>query len=196
VIVINVKADIASASKFFRELNKDAIDRASVNTLNVVARTARNEALDQISRVRNIKRSLIRLAVGLVRARKWELRAEVTARGRPIPLRDYDAKQVAAGVRVKVMQERKIIPGAFIVDRLGGHVFERFGERVNRKTAGGRKILAQKIRKLFGPSIPTAFLRQTTQLALRAVIARDFRRVMNEKLEEQLRKLRAKYGSA
>lgn len=193
-IRIDVKADTKAAIKFFRELDEDAIARATANTLNVVARTVRREATDEIAKIRKVKRStFIRLA--LVRASKWLLRAEVIAEGLPIPLKEYGAKEVGAGVRVNVMGTRKIIPGAFIVEKFGGHVFERFGERVQRKTRAGKKVMAQKIRKLFGPSIPTAFLRATVQAKLRAVISRDYRRVMDEKLNQELVKLKAKHGT-
>jgi len=190
---VNISADIKKATAFFNELDKRSISYGSSNALNVVIRTVRNETINEVADVRRVKRSLIRKAIEISkRAIYYELTTVLRAVGRVISLREYSARQSDRGVTVNVQGTPKLLTRAFgpgygrgrfsQAKRLGGHVFERL-------TAARLPI-----KQLWGPSITTGFIKDQVRRVQRAAIARDWQRTMNQKLEEQLVKLRAKYG--
>jgi len=196
---VNIQADVKHAAAFFKELDQVHVNRASSNALNVVIREVRNESLDEISKVRRVKKSLVRRAVRITqRASNSVLTAICAAVGRPISLKEYSAKQNELGVTVNVEGTPKLIKGAFgpgyrgtgrgqsrvpgQVERLGGHVFVR--------TTQARL----PIKKLMGPSITTGFIKDVVRRAQRRLIAVRWPIVLREKMSDQLVKLRAKHG--
>lgn len=196
---VSIQSDVKRAQRFYKELSERQIDRAASNGLNVVIREVRKESIDEVAKVRKLKKSAIRKGIRLVqRASNYTLRAVVQAFGRPISLKDYGAKQTPLGVEVNVEGKKKLIPHAFgpgykargrgkKLTRgsprvLGGHVYMRTGES------------RLPIEKKWGPSIPTGFIREVVRTAQRRVIATRWPIVFRDKLEDQLRKLRAKYG--
>lgn len=78
---------------------------------------------------------------------------EIHWSGKPIPLRDYEARQTTRGVsfRVSKLKSRRVYTRqgrkAFIVNSLGGHVFVRTGP----DPAGPQRA---PIKRVMGPSIP------------------------------------------
>ena len=104
---------------------------------------------------------------------------------RPIPLKEYAAKltgrQGNKHVVVNVSGQRKIIEGAFILDAIGGravgHVFTRKGK--------GRLPL----KKRFGPSIGSALVQTSVQVAVRRVISTRWPLVYRREVEFAIKKL-------
>lgn len=65
-------------------------------------------------------------------------------------LREFSPRQTKAGITVKLLKGQKPVRmrSAFVVGKLGGNVFRRFGPK--RKNSRGR--LKQAVRKLMGPT--------------------------------------------
>lgn len=128
-----------------------------------------------------LKIAVIKNAIRINRASTGRLRADAVAAGRPIPLIDYSARQTADGVSVDVLQGRKVIAHAFVAKMPSGHlgVFERFGPRVQRTRKNKHQAArTQKIKQLFGPSIPDALANQAVQRALLELIDDTFARTL------------------
>ena len=192
-IGLGIKVDTRVAKAFLSELGDAAVRRAASNSLNVVARTVRNTSIDEVAKIRRVKRSTIKQNIVLAkRARNSDLLAIIKATGGSISLKDYSAKAIASGVRINVEGRPTILYHAFI--GRGGNVFERRAgkHRVGSRSGGTHEV--QRIHKLWGPSISTGFIKDVVRQSQRRVLERDWRRVFNAKLEDQLTKLRAKHG--
>jgi hypothetical protein len=214
-ITISIKADVIKAQKFARELSKDAVNAAASNALNKVARDVQRESIDEIAKIRQLKKKVIRGAVRIVeRASKWKLRVIVQAFGKSISLKEYSAKQNAQGVTVRVRsKQRKQIRHAF-----GPGVQNKAGitqRRTVRGERGGKKFRSEKrmprvlgghvflrkynnrrlpILKLFGPSIPSGFIDKIVRHKQMILLQTEWPREFKIKIEDQLKKLRRKHS--
>jgi hypothetical protein len=109
--------------------------------------------------------------------------------GRSIPLKDYAARQTKKGVTARVSPgKRKLISHrgnrAFIVQKIGAHVFAREGKD------------RLPIKKLFGPSLPSTFVQKEVRAAWTATASdalpkRIAEEVRFELLKKQSRKTKA-----
>jgi hypothetical protein len=207
-VIVNLRADVTEARRFYTELSRTHIDRAAANALNVVGRETRNAAIAEVQGVRRVPVRMVSKAIILRRAMASALEAIIIVTGLPISLKEYGARQNAAGVEVNVEGRPKTIRGAFgpgmsakVISRftytkggkryssverssrapqvLGGHVYRREGKK------------RLPIKKLFGPSLPTGFIKQVVQRNLETVYSARWPVVLKEKLEDQLAKLRA-----
>lgn len=207
---ISVKADVKDAQRFFRELEKKGVVKATQNTLDTLARTVRQESIAQVSKLRRVKigRKKTRSFVGGLikvthRPRPHEMWATIEAtnvtplkKDRGISLKHYSAKQDATGVKVNIDGSSEHIRTAFgpgtkatgrgkkrtkgQKPRLGGHVFTRKDKR------------RLPILKRYGPGIPSGFINRRVRQKQDEVVARDFRPVMYDRLNKQLTRQRAR----
>ena len=125
----------------------------------------------------NLKAKDIKSGIDVRRASLGNLRASVVAKGRPIPLIAYGARQTSKGVTVSVLKGRKLIAHAFIATMANGHkgVFIRQG-------AGHKKIIRNgkaswhglPIKELFGPGIPDGLANKAVQVVLQRYIDEKF----------------------
>lgn len=209
---INVRADIKKATAFYSELDKASIGRATANALNIMARDIRNESIEDVADVRRVKRSLVKSAIRITqRASNTVSRVIVEAFGGSIPLKEYSAKQDEIGVTVNVEGKSKRIPHAFgpgssskVTARTRytkGGVSHSIVERSRRlaKVKQGDvyvRLGAARfpIKKLWGPSIPSGFIKRKVREAQERLIQYEWVALVNQKMEDQLAKLRAKYG--
>jgi hypothetical protein len=161
----------------------EAITRA----LNKTAITARAQAARSIRDVGyGIKVSSVKGSISIRRATSQDLKAVVTATGRPIPLIAYGARQTSKGVSVNVKNGRKEIAHAFIATMASGHkgVFVRTGNTHKRVVRGGKGSRSGlPIKELFGPSIPTAFFNAKVQDAVKTAIDERFPVVLRQELK-------------
>ena len=123
-----------------------------------------------------IKASAIKKQIAIKRANRSELKAVVTASGKPIPLIAYGARHVGSGVSVSVKGSRKIIKHAFIAEVNGiKGVFVRVGKGHKKVIKNGKVVWSGlPIKQLYGPSIPAVFGNDLIQQALRAKIKTRF----------------------
>ncbi len=179
MIQVGLKTNAGSVALEFSTSARDMRDKATSAALNEMAEQVKVAAARGIRdagykvRVRTIKQGL-----SISRAAPSKLRAAVIARGRPIPLVEFSARQTSRGVSVSVLHGRKTIAGAFIAVMPNGHrgVFVR-GEGARHKkmtTRGKPSWHALEIRELFGPSVPDGMANTQVQEALQAFVAEKF----------------------
>lgn len=164
---------------------KDEI-RAIVRALNKTAMQARTQAVREVRAVGyNIKASTVRKAITLYRARGDNPVAMLKARGLPIPLIEYGAKQTKSGVSVRVKSGRKTLRHAFMATMKSGHtgVFERVGKGHKRVTKKGRSYMSGlPIKELYGPSIPDSLSNEAVEKTLAKFIADKYPAILKHEI--------------
>jgi hypothetical protein len=157
MIKLNVRVDIQGLRQQFKGFEKE-VNKAAAVSLNRVATTVRKEANDGIRERLNLKSSVVRANLKIVRPYgAARLIRDIVASGRPIPLRDYSARETRKGVTFAVARKggrkRYIRQGqaGFILKTKGGHVFVRKGPDPKGPGTVG-------IKKVYGPSIPQMFV--------------------------------------
>lgn len=167
-----IRFDSRAVERALRDIPARYLVPATVRALNKVAGNVRTAASRAIRQRRPLSAGTVNKAMQIRKATRGRLVSSLVVTGKPIPLKDYKARQTRKGVTVSVTKgTRKVIPGAFIVQKLSGHVFRR----------QGRKRLP--IEKLVGPSLPSTFTQEQVRLAWLSV-ARD---AMVKRTQEELR---------
>lgn len=170
MLKFSVKSDIAAARRTTLLAQKE-IERAAMRALDRVSTTVRRTAADSIGSKLALRKGDIRKQVTIARPLgRAKLVRDIVASGRPVPLRDYQARRTKKGVTFKVARagQRKLYKAkgnaGFIVDRKGGHVFVR----TEPDPPGPQK---GRIRKVYGPSLPQYFVTRYLINAMRRVVA-------------------------
>lgn len=150
--------------------------RAIVRGLNKTAANVRTSASSAIRKRRALSASVVRDAMSIRKATKERLVSSLVTTGRPIPLRDYKARQTRKGTTVAVSPgKRKLVDHkgnrGFIIQKIGAHVFAREGKQ------------RLPVKKLFGPSLPSTFVQEEVRRAWTAT-AND---AMPKRLAEEMR---------
>lgn len=177
---LTISTDLEAAKRYLRGLKADKVAPAAARAINKTLANVRTEATKEIRKERALKAGTIRDALAIERATKLKLSGSLTASGRPIPLRDYAARQGKRGVTVQVTPRGRTLVvhsgnKGFIIDRIGGHVFARVGKT------------RLPLKKLYGPSIPTAFLKQSVITAIQRVAGENWPKRFAEELRYELR---------
>lgn len=177
---VSVTADLSQIKRAFYDLNRKGVKAATVRALNKAAVNMRTDAIKRVRDVRSLKARTIREAFSIFRANAARLVVDLVARGRPIPLREYAARPTLKGVTVKVMKGRTLVSHA------GNKAFEiiKFGKHVYARESAKRL----PIKKLYGPSIPTALTNEAAQAAILATGKRSFLARIKEELRYESRK--------
>lgn len=185
MIEVKVQHNMASFVTELTSAVEDIKDKVMVRAINKMADQVK------VAASRAVRDAGYKLAAADIKrqikinyANRSRLRAEIVARGRPIPLYQYGARQVGSGVSVSVKSGRKVIQGAFIAKMPSGHVgvFVREPNAKHRKVTTGAKPSwhALPIRELFGPSIPDAVGNQAVQDALQQLIVEKFPKILDQ----------------
>lgn len=159
--------------------------RAISRGLNKAATNVRVAASTAIRKRRALSAKVVRDAIAVRRASSERLVSSLVVTGRPIPLKEYKARQTKRGVTAQVSPgKRKRIShrgnSAFIVQKIGAHVFAREGkERL-------------PIKKLFGPSLPSTFVQQEVRAAWTATAQEALPKRIAEEVRFELARLDAK----
>ena len=179
MIEIGCRTNAGVVALEFSAAARDMRDKATSGALNEMAEQVKVASARSIRdagykvRVRTIKQGL-----SISRASPSKLRAAVIARGRPIPLVEFSARETSRGVSVSVLHGRKTISGAFIAVMPNGHrgVFVRVeGAQHKRMTTRGKVSWhALGVRELFGPSVPDGLANKEVQDALQAFVSEKF----------------------
>ncbi len=166
---------------------------AVVRALNKMAAQVKVQSAREIRGVGyNLKISVIKKAIDVRRAGLGNLKSSVVAKGRPIPLMNYGARQTAKGVSVQVLKGRKVINEAFIATMGNGHkgVFVRAG-------AGHKKVMKNgkaswhglPIRELFGPGVPDGLANKAVQDVLQRFVDDKFPGILEHEHQWLAKKL-------
>lgn len=182
MIDLDIEVDTRDAELYVRGVHHSALPVAEVRSLNKVIVTVRKEAVPLIHARRRLPKRDIKKQMTLVRATRNRREARVMASRRPIPLKRYAAKWSGRKgnkrVVVNVSGDKQILRHAFIVDRLGGHVFARTGQS------------RLPIEKQFGPSLGSALVNEFVTVSLRAVVARRWPIVFQHEVEYAISRIR------
>jgi len=152
-VTINVKHDMRAIIVGLENYRKELVDGAVVRALNRTATTVRAEAARDIhDEYPGLKIGAVKDRIDIQKANKVTQRVVISVSGRPIPIVEFAARQIAAGVTVKVKGARKLLRGAFIATMPTGHigVFYRRGFR-------GARSARLPIDQVFSISLPVAF---------------------------------------
>lgn len=180
----SVKLDLSGINQLKRQTDAK-VRRAAARAINRSAESVKTDVVRRMRTHRGLNASTIREALAIRRANATSLLAEVIASGKPIPLRDYGARQTRKGVTVRVnpTRGRKLVVKhgnkAFEIQKFGKHVFVRQGKQ------------RTPIKKLFGPSIPATFLRKQIVEAMNQVAAREWPKRFQHELQRELAKVGA-----
>lgn len=194
---VNVRSDMRGLLRKF-DLSAEDAKRALPRALNKVATTVRKEAAGEIRKLGyGLKIGVIKDALSIRQANLARSNAAVNAKGRPIALYEYGARQRKDGVSVEVKNGRKVITGAFLatMPKTGKRgVFVRVGSAAHARavkhgfvkahsgqgTSKGRHGLP--IRQLYGPSIPGVFVNEALQVTLAELARARFATVYAQEL--------------
>jgi hypothetical protein len=176
--VIKVVGDVSNAKAYLTRLQRDELPKVIGRSLTRAASAARTFSSRTLRERINLPKRVIDQGIKTRRSNEIQTLSalglgraffEIRWTGTPFPLRDYAARQtVRKGVTFKVSraggrktyqrQGRK----AFIVAKLGGHVFVRVTDGPHAR-----------IKKVFGPSVPQFAITKREQQALIAHVT-DF----------------------
>jgi hypothetical protein len=151
-----VEVDLAQVKRYSSDVQKKYVPAAAGIALKRVGTSARNEAAVTIRERLAVKSSVAKGALKIVRTGNGMVLL-ITATGKPIPLRDYQARQTRQGATFRVARigKRKVYRRegrlGFILPSKGGHVFAR----IEDDPPGPKK---GRIRVAYGPSIPQYFV--------------------------------------
>lgn len=173
---IRITVDTKQLEQALGEIAPERAPIAIARGLNKAAANTKTQASRSIRQKRALPAKAVNDAIAIAKASKAKLTATIIVTGRPIPLRDYKARQTQKGVTVAVSpgaRKRVVHNGnaAFIVNKIGGHVFAREGKA------------RLPIKKLYGPSLPATFL----QTEVRAAWERTANESIVKRCEEELR---------
>lgn len=147
--------DIAQARRSFAGMGRE-VNKAAATALRRTATTVRKEADQEIRKRLNLKSGTVKQAL-VIQMVPGRLIVEIVASGKPVPLKDYGARQTRKGATFQVAKgkgrrvyQRQGRTG-FIVPRFGSHVYVR----VTPDPPGAARA---KIEKVYGPSIPQYFV--------------------------------------
>lgn len=171
-----IRFDVSQVLKTLDEMPRGPARRAIVRGLNKTATNVRTSASSAIRKRRALSAKVVRDALAIRKANNQKLVSSIVVTGRPIPLRDYKARQTKKGITAQVSPgKRKLVShrgnAAFFVQKIGGHVFAR----------QGRDRLP--IKKLYGPSLPSTFAQEEVRKAWTATAVE----VMPKRLAEEMR---------
>jgi Prophage minor tail protein Z (GPZ) len=136
MIKLSIKTNFADVIKKVKQLQDGIRDKAMVSAVNKVAAQAKTAMSKEIGAEFNLKAGKIKDALRVRKARYERGAARIEAvlespsrRGRSLNVISFEARQVAAGVSVKIKRSagRKVIKSAFIANK-GRTVFQRVGK--------------------------------------------------------------------
>ena len=149
------------------------IQQVISRVLNHVGGTARTKVKSTLAKQMGLPAGTVDARLITKRAYPGNQSFEITAAGRPIPLAEFDARQTRRGVSARPWGQRRVFPGTFIVEKLGGQVFRRVGRA------------RLPIVKLWGPSIPREMLRDEVP----RVFFEEIRTKLPIRLQHELRRV-------
>ena len=125
-------------------LGRDKANMAWRRAINHTASKSKTQVIRNVAKRAGVTQTLIRnrRAIYLRRANYSNLAAYIIAEGSHMSLKDFNPKQLKAGVRAKPWGTTRLFKSSFIVDKLGSHVFVRTSKK------------RLPIEKMYGPAIP------------------------------------------
>lgn len=171
-LTVGVNLDSSEVRRWLKRSLPQAVDKATARGLNKAIKLVRTQSVREVAQQRAIRQKDIRRETSILPARPkpHRLRAVLRMSGRPIPLKGYGARVQgqrgrgkkkrtgpgASPVTVQIFKGRRVVvEGAFLGPN--DHVYKRRGKA------------RLPIKKLFGPSLPSAFVKPAVERAMRRV---------------------------
>lgn len=180
---ISIKVNADPVHRFLLRDVPGAVERATARGLNKGILQVRTVAIKQIRQERSLKARDVRATMSTNRAHRKHLSATLTSTGRPIALKQYGARVVGKRgrghkkgnhpVQVQIIKGRKrMVRGGFLGPN--GHVYRRLGKP------------RLPIKKLFGPSIPSAMAKRKVDRAMRSLAESKVPGLIEHELRREL----------
>lgn len=175
---VSIRGDLSGFELSVRDLTDTVKARATFRALNKMADQVRTAVPRMVQdegyglSIGRIKRELT-----IVRASPGQLTASVRAKGRSIPLIEYQARTTSKGVTVKVKASRKLLAGRFIATMPNGHrgVYDRIGGKGHKITKNGKRYSTTlPISQEFGPSVPGIVVNKAIERLVIQAVADKF----------------------
>lgn len=160
--MMRVVPDMSRARAYLGQLEKRDLPRVIGRSLQRTGNSARSTFSRRLRERLALKKVVVDAGLRIRRSNEVQTLAaldlgrawfELVVTGKPIPLRDFNARVTRRGVTYQVSRGRgrrlylSLGQPGFILPRFGGHVFVRKGPEPPGKPTIG-------IRKVFGPSLP------------------------------------------
>ncbi len=163
MLQINVETDFRLAQRMLRDV-PHVVEKAAVRSLNRTNDSVESLARRMIAKDMGIPAKRVKAGMFKIRAIRNKLSAGTIARGRPINLIRFKARQTKKGVSASAWGTRKVYPGTFIANK-GRTVFKRV-EGKHMPSRSGQTKHTQSIRGVWGPSIPKTMLERYILMAM------------------------------
>lgn len=185
MITVDVRDALGKLEGNLGYAKNDARKLAIARAINHTIAKAKTLTSREIRNLYAVDAKTLNQALSQIKADRLTLTGKILARGKPISLAKFRARQTAKGVSIEILRgKRKFIPGVFLVNLKSGHR----GVMVRGKYAQG-KIARRKVRinksgndlpitELVGVSIPK-------QLANK-IILRSVEKGINEMFPQRL----------
>jgi hypothetical protein len=141
---ITISHELKALQKELTKTKRTIIPKAVQRALNRTGQQVQSSATRQVAKDMGIKQKDAKPAIKRSRATKLIQKVEITARGRPLNLMRFGARQTKKGVSARPWGKRRIFKGAWIGND-NRTVFKRVGKS------------RQPIRGMYGPGIAKSF---------------------------------------
>lgn len=179
---VRITVDDRAVRRYLASVERGVAKTATLRAINDTARRAHTESVREVAKRMGVVQKRVRKDLTLSRATRARLVAVITAKGRPLPLIGFRARQLRRGVKARAWGQQRLYPHTFIATMPSGHrgVFVRVGR--------GRL----PIRELWGPAVPKEF-----EALLSGALERKYRERFLRELVRQVTLLerRARRGS-
>ena len=199
IVTFMLKMKVEGFSEVFSDLPK-VTKTAVANAINVTARRVNKNLKDEISATYNVPKRAMKfgdlVSIKRANARAGIGKAIIFIKKRGRGLIKYSAKQIAAGLSVKVKKSAKTIKGGYISPlKSGGTDKFAFAKargkkagKVTRYTKTGKPYKADKREILYGPQIAQLYTNARAEKVITQTIDDDFQDILDEKFNDQFRK--------
>lgn len=200
VIRIDVTEAIRAANQLFLKLRGPSRSRSRAPMWKAVSRAINHTAAKSQTKAKREVRDAYKIKVGdvakgfsLAKSTSATLSAIITARGKPIPLLPFGARQTKKGVTVNIAGTRQLVRHAFLVQLASGHraVMARGNysgnnwlPRKERTTNDGNDL---SINELYSKSVPTALMNQGVLDALTTMLDVEFPKRLDHEINHLFR---------
>jgi hypothetical protein len=157
----DVRCDIAQATKFLTDLQRQVIPAAVARALDRTISNAKTAAVQTIVAETGLPAKLVRDRLTIRGANRNRLEAILTANPAAPNLARFQARQTKRGVSANAWRKRRIYPGTFLAND-NRTVFKRVGKA------------RLPIKPIHGPSVPRTFLQRKAQEQIDRILKSRF----------------------
>lgn len=137
--------------------------------MNASARQVQAQTSRVVSKQMGVQQKRVRRSITIKPyASPGSLTATIRGSGKRLPLFEFKAKQVPAGVKASAWGKAKVYDGAFLATMASGHqgVFKRNGPKRKMISGTYKGKMRQPIEELWGPGIASTMLEQAISAQL------------------------------